>query len=438
VQSRLGRLLTSQIGRETLGSMSLKLVSVGLTFITTVLLARLLGPSDYGIYAFVYATISLLSVPSEFGLPTLVVRETARGMVSQDYASVQGVWRWTGRATTMISLTLVGLTILGIWLFREPLTSQRLITFLCALALVPLIALGDLRGAALSGLHHVVAGQLPEYLLRPGFFALLLGVAALAPLAGYPTLSAPMAMVLYVFSSAVTFGVGAWLLWRVTPLPVRKALPSYNSRAWLLSALPLAFIGGMQLIDQQASILLQGLYLPDAAIGIYRIASQVSVLASFGLLTINLVLTPRFATLYAQGDMKKLQRLVTASARVILLINLLITVGFIIWGKSFLNAAFGSPFKTGYTPLMILLVGQLINSGAGSVGLLLNMSGHERETARGMTIAAIINVVLNLLLIPRLGINGSAVATSISLIIWNVLLWWAVRKKLGINSLAFG
>jgi O-antigen/teichoic acid export membrane protein len=142
--------------------------------------------------------------------------------------------------------------------------------------------------------------------------------------------------------------------------------------------------------------------------------------------------------LYAQGDMKKLQRLVTASARVILLINLLITVGFIIWGKSFLNLAFGSAFKTGYTPLMILLVGQLINSGAGSVGLLLNMSGHERETARGMTIAAIINVVLNLLLIPRLGINGSAVATSISLIIWNVLLWWAVRKKLGINSLAFG
>jgi O-antigen/teichoic acid export membrane protein len=205
----------------------------------------------------------------------------------------------------MISLTLVALTILGIWLFREPLTSQRLITFLCALALVPLIALGDLRGAALSGLHHVVAGQLPEYLLRPGFFALLLGVAALAPLAGYPTISAPMAMVLYVFSSAVTFGVGAWLLWRVTPLPVRKAPPSYNSRAWLLSALPLAFIGGMQLIDQQASILLQGLYLPDAAIGIYRIASQVSVLASFGLLTINLVLTPRFATLYAQGDMKK-------------------------------------------------------------------------------------------------------------------------------------
>jgi len=78
----------------------------------------------------------------------------------------------------------------------------------------------------------------------------------------------------------------------------------------------------MQLINQQASILLQGFFLPDAAIGIYRIASQVAVLASFGLITINLVLTPRFATLYAQGDMAKLQHLVTASARVILIFNL--------------------------------------------------------------------------------------------------------------------
>jgi O-antigen/teichoic acid export membrane protein len=429
------RILTSRIGRDTMGSMGLKLAGVGLSFLATVLLARLLGPSEYGVYAFVYATISLLSVPSEFGLPTLVVRETVRGMVSQDFPAVRGVWQWTGRAATLISLTLVVLSVVGIWLFREPLTSQRLLTFLCALALVPLIALGNLRGAALTGLRHVVAGQFPEFLLRPGIFALLLGIAALA---GHSSLTAPMAMVLYVFSAGVTFSVGAWLLWRVTPLQVRSALPSYKSRTWLLSALPLAFIGGMQLIDQQASILLQGFFLPDASIGIYRIASQVAVLASFGLMTINLVLSPRFATLYAQGEMVKLQQLVRASARVILIFNLVLTVGFLVWGKLFLRLAFGSPFEAGYNPLIILLIGQLINSGAGSVGLLLNMSGNERETARGISIAALLNVVLNLILIPRWGIIGSSIASSASMIVWNVLLWFAVRKRLGINSLAFG
>jgi O-antigen/teichoic acid export membrane protein len=44
---------------------------------------------------------------------------------------------------------------------------------------------------------------------------------------------------------------------------------------------------------------------------------------------------------------------------------------------------------------------------------------------------------LNLFLIPLWGITGAAVATATGLVTWNVLLWWAVRKRLGINSLAF-
>ena len=108
--SLIARLFTSRIGRETLGSMGLKLTSVGLVFLSTVILARMLGPADYGVYSYVYALISLLSVPSEFGLPTLVIRETASGMVRQDYAAVQGVWRWSVRMTAIISFSLVCLT----------------------------------------------------------------------------------------------------------------------------------------------------------------------------------------------------------------------------------------------------------------------------------------------------------------------------------------
>jgi O-antigen/teichoic acid export membrane protein len=71
------------------------------------------------------------------------------------------------------------------------------------------------------------------------------------------------------------------------------------------------------------------------------------------------------------------------------------------------------------------------------VGILLNMTGHERTTAKGRFISTSLNVGLNLLLIPLFGISGAAVATAIALATWNILLWWAVRKQLGINSLAF-
>ena len=415
--------------------MGLKFANVGLTFLTTVLLARLLGPSEYGVYAFVYATVALLSVPSEFGMPTLVIRETARGMLNQDFAGVQGIWRWAGRATAFISLGLVVLALAVIWFLRAPLMGQRLSTFLCALAVVPLVALGDLRGAALNGLHHIVTGQLPEFLVRPGIFILFLIVVALP---GKVTFTAPLAMGLYVLAAALAFGIGAWLLWRATPRPVRQALPRSDAHIWWMSALPLAFIAGMQVIDQQSSILIQGFFLKDASIGVFRIASQVALLASFGLMTINTVLMPRFATLHAQGNAPKLQQLVTASARVILVFNLVLTAFFVLWGKPFLRIAFGLAYESAYVPLTILLVGQLINSAAGSVGMLLNMSGNERETARGTIVSVTLNVVLNLLLIPYWGINGSAVATSVSLVVWNIMLWRAVRRRMGINSLAFG
>ncbi len=433
LQATVTRLLNSRMGCETLGSMGLKLASAGLTFLAAVFLARLLGPSEYGVYAYVYALMSLLSVPSKFGLPVLMIRETARGMARQDYEIVQGIWRWAGRVTAIISLGLVGLTAIAIWFYQDLLAGRRLETFLWALVLVPLIALGDLRGAALRGLQRVVAGQLPEFLIRPGILALLLGGVALIG----ATITAPDAMALYVAASALAFVSGVWLLWRTTPAKVRHATPRFENRAWLASTLPLAFIGGMQLANQQSSILVQGFFLPDAQIGIYRVAVQVSTLASFGLVAVNTVVAPRFAALHVQGDMRGMQQLAKRSARVVLALNVFITIAFILAGRLFLQIAFGTSYDAAYFPLIIILIGQMVNSAAGSVGILLNMTGHEISTAKGMAVSAIANVVLNLLLVPKMGIIGSALATAVSLVIWNAVLWWVARRQLKINSMAF-
>ena len=434
MQAQLARLFSSPIGHQTIGSIILKLTNAGFTFVSAVLLARLMGPSEYGIYSYVYALVTLLSVPSQFGLPTLVIRETARGMASEDYGRVQGVWNWATRTTLLISLSLVGVTLAGMWVFREPLSSQRMLTFLWALVLVPLIALGELRGAALTGLRHVLAGQLPEFLLGPGIFAALL--AAVWVISNI-TLTAPVAMALYVVASAVAFGIGAWLLWRTTPPSVRLAAARFENRLWLMSALPLAFIGAMQLINQQASILLQGFFLADADIGIFRVATQVSMLAALGLVAVNAVVAPRFAALHTQGEMARLQRLATLSARAIFLFSFALTIGFVVLGIPFLRIFFGAAYERAYVPMLILLAGQLVNAGTGSVVTLLNMTGYERETAKGIVLSAGLNLVLNLWLIPLWGIVGSAVATTASMIVWNLVLWWAVRKNLGVNTVAF-
>src|SRR5690606_18688278 len=120
-----------------------------------------------------------------------------------------------------------------------------LAVFYWGLVLVPLIALGNLRGAALRGLRHVVQGQLPEFILRPAFLVVLVlgahfGLSARA-------LTALDAMMLHAFASLAAFIIGAFLLLRARPVEARaETRTATRPSVWLAAALPLGMIGGMQ------------------------------------------------------------------------------------------------------------------------------------------------------------------------------------------------
>jgi len=426
--------LRFRLAWETACSFVLKTASVGFGFLSTVLLARILGAERYGIYAYALSLVTLLALPAHAGLPNLILRETARGMTLERYDLVKGAWQWAGRVVAILSLLVMGIggPLLVMW--QGGLRSLSGQTMAWALPLVPLMALGNLRGAALRGLQRVVLGQLPEFILRPGLFLLMVGSAAV--LYG-GTLSPPVAMMLRVAASLLAFAAGAWLLWRCTPRAVRHARPSVEPRGWLASSTIFALLAGFGMVNQQASTVILGLFTTPDAVGRFRVATQVATLAAFGLNTVNTVVAPRFTDLWARGEKARLQRLVTRSAQVVLAFNLLVTVAFVLAGRPFFRLVFGPEFDGSYMPLLVLLIGQVVNSAAGSVGSLLDMTGHERDTARGMAIAAAVNVVLNLVLVPVWGIVGAATATATSMALWNVLLWWRVRRRLGINSLAF-
>ena len=185
-------------------------------------------------------------------------------------------------------------------------------------------------------------------------------------------------------------------------------------------------------------LIILGWFVSASEIGIYSVVVQTALVVAFGLKTANMVVAPYFARLYAQGDIIALQSLVTLSARVILVITIPVVLIIAFAGELILGLAFGSDYKAGATSLAILAVGQLVNAMMGSVGFLLNMTGHERDLAIGVGIAALCNIVLNLMLVPNFGLEGAASATACSMILWNFWLWRTVQRKLGIKSTAFG
>jgi len=426
--------IASRTARDGVWSIVLRLASKGLGFLITIVLARVLGADGYGVYAYAFALVTLLSMPAQAGLPALVIRETAAGMAREDPARVRGVWVWSGRAVAVLSIVLVLIAGIIHFIWNEGRIEGESWTLVWALILVPFAALGNMRGAALRGLHQIVAGQLPEFVFRPGLLLLFIGGVIIV---STTQITPPVAMALHVAAAAIAFCAGGWMLWIQTPPSVRGIAPRYETKKWVASAVPLALVAGMLTINRQADILMLGIFSPPDQVGVYRVSVQVATLASFGLQAMNMVVAPRFANLYAKGEMDRLQQLVRKSARVVLVISLVSTIVFVLFGRPVLEVIFGSAYVASYLPLIILLFGQMVNSLAGSVGFLLNMTGFEKETARGMAAAAGINIVLNLILIPIWGTVGAATTTAISMLAWNFLLWYAVRKHLGINSLAF-
>ena len=114
-----------------------------------------------------------------------------------------------------------------------------------------------------------------------------------------------------------------------------------------------------------------------------------------------------------------------------------IGLSLILFGKWFL-LLFGNGFIKGVTALSILSIGQIVNAATGSVCILLVMTGYERDAVAGIGVSVVINIIMNVLLIPKWGIIGAAISTAFSLILWNILLTIWVYRKPGINSTFVG
>jgi O-antigen/teichoic acid export membrane protein len=426
--------MKGSLARGASGTFGLKIVSTGLSFIIGLLLARLLGTTGYGAYAYAMTWVGLLAVPGALGLDRLLVREVAIYETKSEWCLMKGLLRWANQMVLIVSAGLALLAALISCVFVSHQDSLMLVSFWVALVSLPLITLIRVRQAVLRGFNRVIAGQLPEMLIQPILFICFIGAAYMFFGRG---LTAPWILGINIAATGITFIVGAMVLLKTLPPPIRKTYPSYKIREWIQSALPLMLLAGMQIINARMDIIMLGAIKGPQEAGIYAVANRGAELVAFVLTAVNLALAPTVANLFAAGNMQKLQSIVTKSTRIILACSLPIGLALIVFGHWFL-LLFGEAFAQGRSALAILSFGQIVNALMGSVGLLLVMTGHERIAAIGVGISAVLNIILNVLLIPKWGVVGASIATASSMITSNILLAIWVHKTIGIHSTPLG
>jgi O-antigen/teichoic acid export membrane protein len=406
--------------------------ALGLNFVVSVILARTIGPRGYGLYAFALSMTALLAIPSTAALSTLVVREVAAGVARKRDDLVAGVTRWSDRRGLALALSAVLVALLVGLVLHARLTSEGRLTFTIALALVPLSALIAIRAATLRGLHHVVAGQAPEQIVVPAVLLAALGIVFATGHGG--AVDSVLAIALYVTAALAALTVSAVMLARWRPAGVRSAEPRYDARAWRAAVVPLLFVSGFAYANRELGLLLVGSIAGPTDAGIYRVAVRGATLVTFALGGVNAAVAPRLARLHAMGDVAALRRMLRLAALASLAWALPVAallIGFSTW---ILTTIFGADYAVAATSLTILCLGQLVNAATGPVGLLLNMTGRERVTARGHAVALAVGLIAGLILIPRWGVAGAAAASALSMVTWNVTFAVIVARSLGITD----
>ncbi|MEU8264227.1 flippase [Micromonospora sp. NPDC048999] len=397
------------------------ILSQAAVFVIMLLLARALGMTQVGRYAQCYAVLALFGLLSLSGFRAGLTRFVAVHLADDDSASVRGTIR-LGLLISAGSAAVIaaGLAVAAPWL-AAALNDPQLTTGLRLVALtLPASTICEAALAATRGWRtqrpFTLIGQVYEPATR-------LALTALALVTGAGLTGAYWALVGAAWSAAV-LALGALRRLLRTVEPARPAyrprqLFSFSTVSWVSSLSSTGLIW----VD---TLLLGFFNVGIQEVGVYNVATRLVTIAIFVLAPINASFGPHLAYLYHQERMDEVRRIYRAATGWVVRLSLPAFVALLVFPGDLLRL-FGGGFAAGAAVTMILALGQLVNTATGPCGTVLNMSGRVAVNMYDNLAALLLNVLLNLWLIPAYGIVGAAVAWAVSLAAVNVARVLQVR-----------
>lgn len=407
----------SRVLRQGAGNATLNFAALVVNFAITLVLSHLLGATGYGAYAFALSLALILAVPAVLGLTPLLVRELTSYRLSESWGLVRGMIRRANESVVLASAIVCGIAAFGIVVSGWPRGELRAPS-LVALPLVPLIALTSVRQGVMQGFARTVLGRAPETVIMP--IALLMFAAFLGIVIG-DRFDARWAVGAADSAGIAALVAGMLFLRRVLPAEVDSAPAEFRSRRWARAAVPLALLSAVSTAGTQLPTVILGAIGEPDEVGVFNVASRIASVLPFLLIAATPAIMPAIAELDILQRHGVLQRLMTRSARFVLIGSLPVAVIAIIFAGPLLNL-FGTDFEEGKTALRILAVGQLVSVACGLPGTALIMFGDAAVMTVTLAATTTLTLVLTGVLVPQFGATGAALGSASGVIVANLVL----------------
>jgi O-antigen/teichoic acid export membrane protein len=403
-----------------------RLVNYAARLGVTVLLARLLGAENYGMYNIAVTSAMIAGAIAVFGLDTAVMRQIAIYNSRRDYSGVWGAIQVAVGSgmlfSVMASTVLFALAYpLAYRTFHEP----RLVPYLQVASLfVPFLAMSDILAGATRGFKNMHDTVVAQNFLQPILRLVLiliayvfgLNIIAAIIIFGLADLSASILLVYYLnkhFSLRRSFQ---------TARRDARGLLGFSFPLWLSDILT-TFRTNLQ-------TLLIGSLGTMTGVGIFSVANQANFLGSIFHVSIAQSARPLIAELHDRNDQGRMRNLYQTATKWSITLNLPFILIMVLFPTQILSI-FGKSFEDGAATFVILAIVSLVNISTGMCGAILEMTGHAKLKLFNSVIKVALAISLNFLLIPRMGIVGAAIAALVHEFVSDILplvqLWFLYR-----------
>ncbi len=383
-------------------------------FVFQIMLTRILGVSAYGIYTLGYSMMGITGNLSMLGMQNAAVRFGSIYQAKADTKRLKGCFLLVLFSTTIVTLLAAILlfsfsNFIATNFFNKPKLTVVLKGFALA---VPFFTLLTVSASLLRGLKNIKystgISEVFPYISN-------LFIVGIAFLLGFRLMGAVYG---FAISSVLAAGLGVFLLCRILPELVSNIKPIYEPRNIFSYSLMVFLAGFSYLLLSRTDRIMLGYFTTAENVGVYSVAALIATQLSIFLNSLNGIFSPVIADLHSRDQMEQLNSLMKVAAK--WTISLTLPVFMIIVLFPGIIQLFGPKFAVGWPALVVLAVAQLLHISTGSAQAVLIMCGRQKLELYNGIIMASLNIVLNILLIPKYGILGAAIATGISIVLVNL------------------
>jgi len=410
------------------------LVGKALTLLNSIVMARYLHAEYYGLFLLALTILDFARIPSNLGTPSILPKLISEYNEQQERHKVGRVVSSALGSSIALTVLLATLMILSAPFLSEHIfESPGLKDVLRALALVlPAsvaveILLAVYRGYQMTGASFVFRDTLPPT-LRLSLFLIFFSIGYKIEAAYYAYFTAFM-LILFIMVVQLKRMLGDGLTIKIYDSEISRGM---FSLAW-----PLMIQSSFWIIYSQIDRIFIGYFMQTRDVGIFGAASSVAAIVQMVPQSFSYLALPMFSKLLASNSLSEFKLLYKDITTLMFFLSLPVFICLLLLAREILSGLYGQEYSSGAIALAILSGGILSRSLVGPADDSLVSAGKTKAPLISIISGCIVNVVLNILLIPMYGINGAAIATCAGMLATRFVIGYFNHRYLKIVPMKF-